>query len=135
MVYPRLVTHNTEDLAFRAVALCRVAKVLDSLLYLLSGPSLLKDIKISPSKYPLDSFGDWSFESSRVSTEMAVERQSCRTSKEEMLHFEEVISERDAEQLRVQHELTSKKLKLTQDLQDQIREQQKVLKKQVIHMR
>lgn len=131
MVYPRLVSHNTEDLAFRAVSLCRVAKILDSLLYLLSGPSLLKDIKISPSKYPLDSFGDWSFESSRVSTELAVEHRSSRASKEEMLHFEEAIRERDAEQLRVQHELTSKKLKLTQELQDQIKEQQKFLKRQV----
>jgi cell fate regulator YaaT (PSP1 superfamily) len=116
------------------VAVCRVAKILDSLLYLLSGPSLLKDIKSSQCKYPLESFDDWSFESSRTSEDIAVGQPSSKASKDEMLPFEEMISVRDAEQLRIQHELTSKKLKLTQDLQDQFKEQQKVLKKQVIVM-
>jgi len=78
----------------------------------------------------MDSFNEASFVSSRKSKTVNVEQQpveSKQKPKEEMSEY----SLMNADQLRIQLELTSKKLKLTQDLQEQIKEQQKVLRKQV----
>ena len=43
MSHPRLAGLSPEQLAYRAIALCRIAQILDSVLYLVSGPSMLTD--------------------------------------------------------------------------------------------
>lgn len=78
----------------------------------------------------MDSFNDASFVSSRKANTVSFETIPAEVKdrpKEETVEYGVM----DADQLRVQLELTGKKLKLTQDLQEQIKEQQKVLRKQV----
>lgn len=124
---------SADDLAYRTVGLCRVANILDSSLHLLTGSSLLNEYTTTKNKYPMDSFNDSSFETSRNSSNVSFEHlpvEIKRKPKEESYDYGMM----NADQLRVQLELTSKKLKLTQELQEQIKEQQKVLRKQVRSM-
>ena len=64
MSHPRLAGLSPEQLAYRAIALCRIAQILDSVLYLVSGPSMLTDRTFCPNKFRLDSFTESSFVSS-----------------------------------------------------------------------
>ena len=64
MSYPHLAGLSPEQLAYRAIALCRIAQILDSVLYLVTGPSMLRDRTFCPSKFKLDSFTESSFMSS-----------------------------------------------------------------------
>lgn len=69
MSHPRLAGLSPEQLAYRAIALCRIAQILDSVLYLVSGPSMLKDRTFCPNKFQLDSFTESSFVSSWLFSE------------------------------------------------------------------
>ena len=64
MTHPHLAGLSPEQLAYRAIALCRVSQILDSVLYLVAGPSTLRDRTFCPSKFQLDSFTESSFMSS-----------------------------------------------------------------------
>ena len=69
MSHPRLASLSPEQLAYRAIALCRIAQILDSVLYLVSGPSMLRDRTFCPNKFQLDSFSESSFVSSWLFSE------------------------------------------------------------------
>lgn len=62
--HPRLSNYSPESLAYRTIALCRIAQILDSVLYLVTGPSLLTEQSFCPNRYQLDSFTESSFMSS-----------------------------------------------------------------------
>jgi len=69
MTHPRLAGLSPEQLAYRATALCRIAQILDSVLYLVTGPSMLRDRTFCPHKFQLDSFTESSFVSSWLFSE------------------------------------------------------------------
>lgn len=53
-----------ESLAYRSIALCRIAQVLDSVLHLAAGPSVLDEQRLGERRYQLESFTESSFLSS-----------------------------------------------------------------------
>ena len=53
-----------ESLVYRSIALCRIAQILDSVLHLVSGPSVLAEQSFCPNRYRLESFTESSFISS-----------------------------------------------------------------------
>ena len=90
MSHPRLAGLSAEQLAYRAIALCRIAQILDSVLYLVSGPSMLRDQTFCPNKFLLDSFSESSFMSSWLFSE-------SRGSPTPVLKRKEGLSKRDVE--------------------------------------
>ena len=108
MNHPRLAGLSPEQLAYRAIALCRIAQILDSVLYLVSGPSMLRDRTFCPNKFQLDSFTESSFVSSWLFSESSgsqspvskgkeglskcdVEEKTDDSPKDETNHNQEVI--------------------------------------------
>ena len=69
MSHLRLAGLSPEQLAYQAIALFRIAQILDSVLYLVSGPSMLRDQTFCPNKFQLDSFSESSFVSSWLFSE------------------------------------------------------------------
>ncbi|XP_020623627.1 uncharacterized protein LOC110061133 [Orbicella faveolata] len=90
MSHPCLAGLSSEQLAYRAIALCRIAQILDSVLYLVSGPSMLRDQTFCPNKFLLDSFSESSFMSSWLFSE-------SRGSPTPVLKRKEGLSKRDVE--------------------------------------
>lgn len=88
MTHPRLSCYSVESLAYRSIALCRIAQILDSLLYLVSGPSVLAEQSFSPSRYQLESFTESSFTSSRLYLEAGVTQSPIPKRKEKVLESE-----------------------------------------------
>lgn len=141
MCYPRIASYAPERLAFRTTVLCRIAKVLDSVLYLLSGPSLLKELDFISGSNTLDSFSESSFISSRsiwgsdLPESSKSSQSEKRIEKEKLPVFEKeevaVDCSKELEYVRCEQQLILKKMKLTQALQDQYKEQHKLLKRQV----
>ena len=141
MGYPRIASYTPEELAYRTTILCRIAKILDSVLYLLSGPSLLKEQSLFTGKYTLESISESSFVSSKslwgsnVTLGVKVSENEKSTEKVMLPVVDKdeaaVNNSKELECVRCEQQLVLKKIKLTQALQDQYKEQQKLLKRQV----
>ena len=70
--YPKISSFSAETLAYRAVVLHRVSLILDSVLFLLGGSSLLHDqyLKLTHrDNFPLESFSESSFTSTNKPSE------------------------------------------------------------------
>lgn len=64
LTHPHLAFYSVESLAYRSIALCRIAQVLDSVLHLAAGPSVLDEQRLGERRYQLESFTESSFLSS-----------------------------------------------------------------------
>ena len=135
MGYPRIASYSPDTLAYRTAVLCRIAKVLDSVLYLLSGPSLLKEQTFVNGKNTLDAFNETSFISTKCISESELLMSTKISYNKKLPVVDKVENEaeysKDLQCIRCEQQLVLKKIKLTQALQDQYKEQQKLLKKRV----
>ena len=132
MSHPRLTCYSTEELTYRATALCRIAKILDSVLYLLSGPSLLKDQSLYGCKYQLHSFTESSFTSSWLLPGSG--NFSLLSNAMEKVHVDEAKKKNSGDSCRLntqQQETECKETKVPQGMLDRYKEELKLIKKQV----
>lgn len=131
--HPRLSCFSPEKLAYRAIALCRIAQILDSVLYLMSGPSVLRDKTFCPSRFQLDSFTETSFMSSWLYLETGGSQTPVSKRKEDLskLNVEGSADDEPKEQNNHLQEVNVKKITASRVSLERYREQLKSVKNKV----
>lgn len=135
--HPRLSNYSPESLAYRTIALCRIAQILDSVLYLVTGPSLLTEQSFCPNQYQLDSFTESSFLSSWLYLESKSSSPpiNYRTEEKSISEAnEKVETNLDKEGNNFLHEGNLKKAKHSLASLEKVQEQLKAVKRKVYRL-
>ncbi|KAL9980549.1 hypothetical protein ACROYT_G009151 [Oculina patagonica] len=131
--HPRLSCFSPEKLAYRAIALCRIAQILDSVLYLMSGPSVLSDKTFCPNRFQLDSFTESSFMSSWLYLETGGSQTPVSKRKEDLskLDLEGRTDDEPKEENNHLQEVNAKKITASRASLERYREQLKSVKNKI----